>query len=358
MNIKNCLIVLRNKKVNDFDKANALIKHFASNGIYFDRVEFCAFDDSGEIVRSFRECKGVYSNLVIFCPKVMENTLKTFSERLFDGKFDDSGVLSANTVNVFVLLSDSGDEVREKLVADIISKNSGKKFCKAFVKTVGAPCALINETIGKVKSLCSDCDFHVSSRFSDCTIELVYPETADKEIIDGIFRSLISGLNNYVYAIEDVSLAERLFQLLKLRRMKISVAESFTGGGIAKRLVEVPGISEVYFEGLNTYSNESKTKRLGVKQATLKKYGAVSEDTAYEMVEGLLNTGGCDLAISTTGIAGPNSDSTLKPVGLVYIGVGKTDGISVIKYELKGNRETVTETAINLALFAAFKKIK
>ena len=101
-----------------------------------------------------------------------------------------------------------------------------------------------------------------------------------------LFRS--KTLNNYIYAMENISLAKRLFQILQLRRLKISVAESFTGGGLGKKLVDVPGISEVYFEGLNTYSNEAKTERLGVNELTLKQYGAVSEQTAYEMAEGLL----------------------------------------------------------------------
>lgn len=358
MSGKNCLIILRNKKVNDFERTNRQLKFFASRGVYFERAEFCAFDDSEEITRSIRECKGEYSNLVVICPQVMEQAIKAFSEKLFGGKFDENGILCNADTSVFILISDTQDKLKEKEAFEAVSKNIGQKLCRVCVKTVGASVDRINSAIAEVKGISSACDFNITSRYLDCSIEIIYPEKLEQDTVDSVFRALISNLNDFVYAIEDVSLAERLYQLLKLRRMKISVAESFTGGGIAKRLVEVPGISEVYYEGLNTYSNESKTKRLGVKQLTLKKYGAVSEDTAYEMAEGLLNTGGCDLAISTTGIAGPNSDSTSKPVGLFYIGVGMSDGISVQKYELKGDRETITETAINLALFSAFKKIK
>ncbi|MDE6867688.1 MAG: CinA family protein, partial [Clostridia bacterium] len=130
------------------------------------------------------------------------------------------------------------------------------------------------------------------------------------------------------------------------------------GGGLGKKLVDVPGGSEVYFEGLNTYSNEAKKLRLGVNEMTLNQYGAVSEQTAYEMAEGLLKGGNCDICIATTGIAGPKSDNTLKPVGLVYIAVGVHDTVSVYKYNLKGDRNDVTNTAINLALFLAFKTLK
>lgn len=152
--------------------------------------------------------------------------------------------------------------------------------------------------------------------------------------------------------------AEKLIGFLKLRGMKISVAESFTGGGISKRLVEISGVSEVYFEGLNTYSNESKILRLGVKQTTLQKYGAVSEQTAREMAEGLIKGGNCDICIATTGIAGPKSDNTNKPVGLAYIAIGLKDGTDVYEFNLKGDREQITETAINIALFLAYKTLK
>ena len=171
----------------------------------------------------------------------------------------------------------------------------------------------------------------------------MYSEEISKSAFDKVFRSLVSSLDEYVYCIEDYTLAERLYQLLKLRRMKISVAESFTGGGIGKKLVEIPGISEVYFEGLNTYSNEAKMQRLGVRNMTLHQF---------------IKSGNCDISIATTGIAGPKSDNTSKPVGLVYIAVGTRKDVSVFKYNLKGDRNTITNTAVNLALFHAFKTLK
>ena len=358
MNVKNCLLIFRNKKINDFDIINKRIFNFAADGIYFDRVEYCAYDDSEEITRSMRESKCSYSNIILLCPKAMEEMLKSFAEKLFEGQFDNFGVMTTENVNVFVLISDGDGKLKEQDIVDIFTKKYGQGYGKAYVKTVGAPFTAVNAAIAKSKALSPECDFNVRGRFSDYAIEIVYPYNLSKNLYDNVYRTLIASLNDYVYAIENVSLAERLFQLLKLRRMKISVAESFTGGGIAKRLVDIPGISEVYFEGLNTYSNESKIKRLGVNELTLKQYGAVSEETAYQMAEGLLKTGDCDISIATTGIAGPKSDSTSKPVGLLYIGVGTEESISVYKYELKGNREQITETAINLALFLAFKKIK
>lgn len=227
-----------------------------------------------------------------------------------------------------------------------------------FIKTVAAPVETINAALSNLKNACPNISIALSESFGDLKIEISDDGATDKTAFKKAYREVVLALNDYIYALEDIALAERLFQLLKLRKATVSVAESFTGGGISKRLVEIPGISEVFFEGLNTYSNKSKVERLGVKEETLEKYGAVSAQTAYEMAYGLLETGNCNLSIATTGIAGPKSDGTKKPVGLLYIAVGNEEHVSVYEYNLKGSRQSITETAINIALFLAFKKLK
>jgi nicotinamide-nucleotide amidase len=234
----------------------------------------------------------------------------------------------------------------------------GLSYDKIYIKSVGAPVELVNSAIEEAYKISTDISISVLDDFDDRTITITYSSVTPKMTTDSVLRVFVSKLDDYIYALENVSLAERLFQLLKLRRMTLSVAESFTGGGICKKLVEVPGISEVFFEGLNTYSNQSKMQRLGVKELTLKQSGAVSDETAYQMAEGLLNSGNCDIAISTTGIAGPKSDNTNKPVGLAYIAVGTKQEISVYKFNFKGDREEITKTAINQALFLAYKRLK
>lgn len=353
---KSCLLVFKNKKINRFEDYDALIAKFASGNVYFDRILYCAYDDSQEIAKSIRESGQNYGNVVIFCPDEMTATLKNFAEKVFDNRFDNFGVMYAENSTVFVL--SCGGKLTAEDIIEIISKSGGISFGKAYIKTVGAEAGEIDGAVNAAIAVCPDCAFNVFDDFSDCTIEIVYPTDISKPVFDQTFRALVSRLNEHIYAIEDISLAERLYQLLKLRRLKIAVAESFTGGGIAKKLVGVSGISEVYFEGLNVYSNEAKMLRLGVSEDTLRQDGAVSEQTAFEMAKGLLATGGCDIAVATTGIAGPKSDYTQKPVGLCYISVGTADGISVKKYELKGSREKITETAINLALFSVYKTIK
>ena len=123
--------------------------------------------------------------------------------------------------------------------------------------------------------------------------------------------------------------------------MTISLAESCTGGLLASRLTDVSGISAVFERGYVTYSNNAKMELLGVAEDTLIKHGAVSEETAREMVEGLQKETRSDVCISITGIAGPNGGTEEKPVGLVYIGLGYKGCVTVVKNIFHGNRMRV-----------------
>lgn len=137
-------------------------------------------------------------------------------------------------------------------------------------------------------------------------------------------------------------------ELLVNKGMTISTAESCTGGLISATLVNYPGISSVLTHGIVTYSNEAKMQLLGVSEKTLEQYGAVSEETAREMVEGLIKLTGTKVGISVTGIAGPGGGTKEKPVGLVYAALYIDGKVMVRKLNLSGDRqeirnETVTE---------------
>ncbi len=198
---------------------------------------------------------------------------------------------------------------------------------------------------------------NIYQKYGDVSIDLLFPN-ADEKIRAEVVRYIVGNLKDNIYAEFDSSLGERLFDLLKLKNKKLSVAESFTGGRIVSEMIKNSGASKFIEEGAVTYSNESKLLRLGVQKADLDKNGAVSSIVAYQMALGLLKSGRCDLAISTTGIAGPKSDDTEKPVGLCFIGIGMLDGVHTYKLNLKGSREEITETAKNTALFLAIKKLK
>lgn len=354
----NKLIVFRNKKVNNFDYCNKFINEFSSIGYYFDVISYIAFDKSEQIVLSLKDGKANYENLIIICPVQMEKVIKTFVGKLYNAEFDETSILKTQNSNVIILYSDIENRLLLSDIKKLLDEKYGVCYSKSYIKTVGATFNEINGAINKVKSFFPQINFNVSDSFSNCTIEITYPDTISKTDLDKIMRILVTELCGYVYAMDNISLAEQVFQLLKLRKMKISIAESFTGGGVGQKLVEVPGVSEVFFEGLNTYSNESKMNRLKVKDCTLHQFGAVSQETAYEMARGLIDSGSCDICIATTGIAGPASDNTSKPVGLAYIAVGTKNSIQVYEYNLKGDRENITKTAINIALFLAYKTLK
>ena len=132
-----------------------------------------------------------------------------------------------------------------------------------------------------------------------------------------------------------MSIEKQTVELLKSKKLKLATAESCTGGLISKRITDVSGSSEVFEGGVVCYSNRFKENVLGVSPETLKKYGAVSRETAREMVKDVLSLTKADIAVAVTGIAGPSSDDTNKPVGLVYIAV--SDGKSTIVKKLLNN---------------------
>lgn len=354
--MKNCLLILKNKKTKFFAERN-FVKLMNANGYYLEKYAYLAYDEAADIAREIKTAFDCYDNLFVICPSVMFNSLTSLISRIFGGVFDERGYLNGEK-SAFVLLDDSTEKLSFVNAVQILNFKYGVKTLNTYIRGVGASYKQILNAVEKCANINEDINFNVSENYGDFLIEIVYLENTPKTAVDTAVRVLLQELDQYVYALENISLEERLFQLLKLRRMKISVAESFTGGGVGKRLTGVSGVSEVYFEGLNTYSNDAKSLRLNVDELTLKQYGAVSKQTAYEMAEGLLKSGNCDVAISTTGIAGPKSDNTQKPVGLCYIGVGVGKDVFVYEFNFKGDRKQITETAINHALFLAYKHLK
>ena len=123
-----------------------------------------------------------------------------------------------------------------------------------------------------------------------------------------------------------------LNEVLRKKKIKISVAESCSGGLISYNLTKLPGSSKYFIMGVICYSNESKIKFLKVKKETLLKYGAVSVETCKQMCKNLLKISKSNIAISITGIAGPDGGSIQKPIGLVYIGIASEKKIEIKKF--------------------------
>lgn len=138
-------------------------------------------------------------------------------------------------------------------------------------------------------------------------------------------------------------------ELIK-EKLTLTTVESCTGGMISARIVNVPGASQVLMQGLTTYSNEAKVRYVGVKPETLKVHGAVSAETAREMVEGAVRMTGTDAAVATTGIAGPGGETPEKPVGTVYISASAKGHTEVKLLHLTGTRLGIRTSAAEEAL--------
>ncbi len=150
-----------------------------------------------------------------------------------------------------------------------------------------------------------------------------------ESLCEPVIEEIKKRLDAYVYGVDYNCIEEAVVGMLKEHHLKVSTAESCTGGLIAKRITDVPGASEVFECGIISYVNGIKHKVLGVSEDDLNKYGAVSEPVAKQMAQGALKVSGADIAVSVTGIAGPDSDSTGKPVGLVYIGLADKENVWV-----------------------------
>lgn len=176
-------------------------------------------------------------------------------------------------------------------------------------------------------------------------------EEEAKKLMKPVVKELKARLKENIYTTdEDATLEEVVVNLLKKYDLTITTAESCTGGLVTSKLINVAGVSDVLKEGFVTYSNKAKKKYLDVNKMTLKKYTAVSEQTAKEMAKGAAITTDCDAAISITGVAGPDGGTEEIPVGTVFIGCYINEKTVVKKYRFPGDRNTVRELATINAL--------
>ena len=150
-----------------------------------------------------------------------------------------------------------------------------------------------------------------------------------------------------------------LIKKLKRKKLKITVAESCTGGMLSSAITSVSGSSKVFNLGLVAYSNQSKIKVLKVSKNIMRKYGSVSEQVCKAMVKNVSKIGKANISVSITGIAGPSGGTKIKPVGLVYVGIKKDNRVEVKKYLFKNKgRSYIQKAAVNksLGLILSFLK--
>ena len=192
-----------------------------------------------------------------------------------------------------------------------------------------------------------------------CTISFIdYVVTAkesDEEMLDQFEKEFLEILGEYWVGSAEKEIHALVVEKLKELNLKIAIAESCTGGMLASALIDVAGVSEVFLEGFVTYSNEAKVKRLGVKETTIARDGAVSEACAQEMAIGLQKIAGADVVISITGIAGPSGATAEKPVGTVYIGIALGASVQVYLCHFSGNREKIRIRSRDQALYLLYQ---
>ncbi|MEO0097872.1 MAG: competence/damage-inducible protein A [candidate division WOR-3 bacterium] len=171
----------------------------------------------------------------------------------------------------------------------------------------------------------------------------------DKKDVNFCEKEISSRLKEYIYGYENISLEEKIGEILRKKNLTVATAESCTGGLLGNKITNVPGSSDYYVGGVIAYSNEIKKLICKVKEETLKEYGAISKETAIEMARGIKNYYQTDIGISTTGVAGPTI-SERKPVGLVYISVVYQKKTIVEEYHFLGTRKMIKEQATQMAL--------
>lgn len=241
----------------------------------------------------------------------------------------------------------------EKYIIPYLEKRTGKVFISDIINISGIGEGHMEEKIMDIIEAQENPTVAPYAKEHGLTLRVTASANTEQEarlLLEPVVKKICDRLGMDVYAIGDTTLEAVVASLLIEQNLSISVAESCSGGLLAGRLINYPGISKVFKEGFITYSNESKINTLGVDSKILSKYGAVSEEVAKQMAKGAADRAKSDVALSITGIAGPDGGTDKKPVGLVYIGLYLLGEVKVMKMDSWGSRDNVRRRAVSQAL--------
>jgi nicotinamide-nucleotide amidase len=241
----------------------------------------------------------------------------------------------------------------EKYIVTDVQKVGKKKIGHRILNTIGATESKLWEQVGPIESLKDT--VKIASLPSHLGIRIRLSATGEnesetKEKLDKAELFFQKKVSEFIYGKNDEPLEEIIGRLLLEKNKKLAIAESCTGGLIGHRITNVSGSSKYFLEGMTTYTNEAKTKRLGVPESIIENYGAVSKETAIAMAEGIRKVSGADFALSVTGIAGPSGGTKEKPVGLTYIAISAEWVCECQQFIFPQNREKNKERAAQSAL--------
>lgn len=300
----------------------------------------------------------LFTDSSFYDAKTMSYTPKGFIpyQLITDGVYGFYGQIGALTC--YIMTDSTFDAeyfydkvIRRQFLTSLDYKNS---FSFSFYPTVGVDyeeklpsIRLSNAIISNIVFYNDYATLNISSRIS-----------LNDSQRDELFSTVYSEFGDVIYAEEDISLAQQLVDVFRLRKKKLVVVESITGGLISSKIVAIPNASAVLQCGLVTYSNESKMDYLSVSQGNISEYTAVSKQVAREMTNGIMSNNDCDYAIATTGYAGPTTERLTQPVGLCYISVASRTNVHIFEYIFNGDRNTIRNDAANMAIFQLLKFAK
>lgn len=216
---------------------------------------------------------------------------------------------------------------REK-VMPFLEKRRGGALCSRYVKVFGMGESEMASRLSRQMDTWENPTAAPYAKEGECLVRIT-AMGKDKEeafaMTEPAVREVRQVLGDVVYGVDVDSLEQVVVQEMTARGLTLATAESCTGGLMGKRITDVPGASACYLGGVVSYHNEVKENLLGVRHETLMTKGAVSEDTACQMAQGVRKALGADIGISTTGVAGPGGGTPEKPVGLIYVGISTGD---------------------------------
>lgn len=216
---------------------------------------------------------------------------------------------------------------REK-VMPFLEKRRGGALCSRYVKVFGMGESEMASCLSRQMDTWENPTAAPYAKEGECLVRITAMGKNKEEafaMTEPAVREVRQVLGDVVYGVDVDSLEQVVVQEMTARGLTLATAESCTGGLMGKRITDVPGASACYLGGVVSYQNEVKENLLGVRHETLITKGAVSEDTACQMAEGVRKALGADIGISTTGVAGPGGGTPEKPVGLIYVGISTKD---------------------------------
>ena len=240
-------------------------------------------------------------------------------------------------------------EMKQMLKTCLDSGNHKKNNMFYTLKTSGIYESKLYDILRKTIKENSDFKVAFLPKYSGVDIRIRNKKNVSNHSFDNFKNKIFNMIEKYVYSDSDQKLEQVVAVDLIERGLTLSLAESCTGGLISKKITDIPGSSKFYLGGVVAYSNIVKRNILNVKNDTLDKFGAVSEETAIEMAEGIKIANNSDIAIATTGISGPSGGNKEKPVGLVYVSVLYRNKQLVKRFTLGANREINREITTSIA---------